>query len=117
MTLLLLIPAAKSIPINDQNTKPAKLSRDLLKKRSKKIITIIAPAATKIIEGFLRMPQHHQAMLNTFLEKAPGGDEEANRLTRDYAAGKMIKVELWEEMRRRHGSEESNELIAECMSA
>ena len=56
--------------------------------------------------------EHHQAMLNAFLEKALAGDEEANKLSRDYAAGKMTKVDLWEEMRRRYGSKDSDELIA-----
>ncbi len=67
---------------------------------------------TKIIEGFLAMPQHHQAMLNAFLEKALAGDEEANQRSEDYNAGKMTKAELWEEMRRRYGSKVSDELIA-----
>ncbi len=44
------------------------------------------------------MPQHHQAMLNAFLEKALAGDEEANKLSEDYNAGKMTKVELRGEM-------------------
>jgi hypothetical protein len=59
---------------------------------------------SRIIEGFLEMPQHHQAMLNSFPEKALAGDKEANQLSEDYNAGRMTKVELWEEMHRRYGS-------------
>ncbi len=67
---------------------------------------------TRIIEEFLAMPQHQQAMLNAFLEKALAGDAEANQLRRDYAAGKMKKVELWEEMRQRYGNKDTDQLIA-----
>jgi hypothetical protein len=67
---------------------------------------------TKIIEGFLEMPQHHQAMLNAFLEKALAGDEEANQLSEDYNTGKLTKVELWEEMHRRYGGKDPDELVA-----
>jgi hypothetical protein len=55
---------------------------------------------TKFIEGFLAMPQHHQAMVNAFLEKALDGDNHATQLSEDYNAGKLSKEELWGELKR-----------------
>ena len=68
--------------------------------------------ADKITESLLEMPEHYRAPLMVFLEKALSGDADANHLRRDYAAGKLTKVELWEEMHRRYGGNDSDELIA-----
>lgn len=68
--------------------------------------------ADKITESLLQMPEHYRAPLMVFLEKALEGDADANQLRRDYAAGKLTKVELWEEMRQRYGSKDSDELVA-----
>jgi len=54
----------------------------------------------KIIERFWELPEHYQVVLKAFLEKALDKDKEANQLSEDYNAGKMTKVELWEELKR-----------------
>lgn len=68
--------------------------------------------ADKITESFRDMPEHYRAPLMVFLQKSLTGDAEASQLRTDYATGELTNVKLWEEMHRRYGSKDSDQLIA-----